>query len=118
MQLDIHSLERNAAIPRMRRAHSAPPSLMSSPSVDDGASEETTQPTHPDDQAIPFAATREHLILEADGTVRTDAVVTVDQETMERIASGQKTHEFRPFRIDARVKYLWIYVKIPVGAIT
>ena len=91
---------------------------MSNPSAVDGVSEETTLPTHSNDQTTPYAPTREHLILEADGTVRTDAVVTVDQETMERIASGQKTHEFRPFRIDARVKYLWIYVKIPVGAIT
>ena len=68
--------------------------------------------------STPSTPSRQHLILAEDGTARSDAVIAINDNMLELIAEGIKNHEFRSSQLDPRIKYLWLYVKMPVGAIT
>jgi predicted transcriptional regulator len=50
-------------------------------------------------------------------TIRTDAILAIDDKYMAQIVSGEKTFEFRTFRFNEQVKRIWFYTTAPVSAI-
>ncbi|EON97217.1 hypothetical protein UCRPA7_7323 [Phaeoacremonium minimum UCRPA7] len=47
-------------------------------------------------------------------TDRSDIIISIHPEHVERIAAGTKNHEFRDYRIPQTVSRIWIYVTKPV----
>ncbi|POS80223.1 hypothetical protein DHEL01_v201382 [Diaporthe helianthi] len=50
-------------------------------------------------------------------TDRSDIIISIHPEQVEQIVEGQKTHEFRNYRIPQTVSRIWIYLTRPVCAL-
>ena len=98
------------------RSLSVPPSF--APTYDDLALTHAKQPTDEQETSDPLPPSRRFLLVDGTENVYTDAVIAIDERTLAEITAGDKDYEFRRYLIDNQVRYIWLYVKNPVGAIT